>query len=260
MHRIQSGLTVQKVLMPQKSPGFFVASSLVLAGFLHFAVAAPALAESTQTQEATTTASLLSTPVSFNQARAIALAQFPGTRLVYGERTREAGVLAWDMKLNNGIAVYINAQTGAVIKQERWRGGVVTPPPAPITLAQARNIALAQYPGTRVVRHQRLREAGVLVWQMRLDNGMAVYLHGRTGEIIRHERWRRAGTTPPATTVSFQRALNIALAQYPGTRLVKGELTREEGILAWDMMLSNGMAVYIDANTGAIIEHERWRW
>jgi uncharacterized membrane protein YkoI len=277
--------------------------------------------------------------IDISEAEVIALSLYPEATVILSEREVEDGVPAWDVKLDNGMAVYVNAATGAVIESEPWQYGwgaripsavMVEPVTNPdaidigddgVDVQEAQSIALSYYPDATVVEVDRDIEGGINLWDVMLDNGMAVYLNAVTGALIEFEPWnpfgrswdnderdgwggpppwagfpggRRAweasqgempggasnvagdidGTTTGGTatggtatggtaTITFEQALEIALNQYPNTTLVEGELTRRgpwnRGALAWDLELSNGMAVYVDATTGTILEVERWR-
>ena len=48
----------------------------------------------------------------------------------------------------------------------------------------------------------------------------------------------------------------IALAQYPGTKVVATELENEGGTLLYSVELDNGAEVELDANTGAVLPAE----
>ncbi len=159
-----------------------------------------------------------------------------------------------------------------------------------VNIARAETIVQEAYPGTTIVSIQRTQFNNAATWEARLADGTVVYVDAQTGEIVGRIQ---GGAVPPAVVppaappavvppaarpavpaapqisnigapaVSFTRALEIALSQYPGTSLIKAELepregTRGRGPLTWDMKMSNGMAVYIDATTGAIVELEPW--
>jgi uncharacterized membrane protein YkoI len=141
-----------------------------------------------------------------NEAQAIALAQYPDASVVTVDRTTEYGARAWDVMLDNGMAVYVNAQTGAIIELEPWRSD----------------------------------------WQRPVDSGFVVPLMDADPVDIGSDG------------VDVDEARSIALSFYPDAAVVALDLERADGIDAWDVMLDNGMAVYINAGTGAVIEFERW--
>lgn len=129
----------------------------------------------------------------------------------------------------------------------------------------------------QIFRLDHGREDGISVWDVMLDNGMAVYINAQTGDIIAFEPWRNrwseeqhnpwraygidTGSTPASATspavaggITRDRAIQIALAQFPGTTVIKITTGTEYGVPVWDVELSNGMTLDIARVTGAIIE------
>jgi len=56
--------------------------------------------------------------------------------------------------------------------------------------------------------------------------------------------------------ITQEEAEAIALAQYPGTKVVSTELENEGGTLLYSVELDNGAEVELDANTGAVLPAE----
>lgn len=56
--------------------------------------------------------------------------------------------------------------------------------------------------------------------------------------------------------ITSDQAIQTAQAAYPGTRAVDWEQDYEYGVLVWEVGLSNGVDVYVDATTGAIVYQE----
>jgi hypothetical protein len=54
-----------------------------------------------------------------------------------------------------------------------------------------------------------------------------------------------------------EQAIEIALAEYPGTEVLATESEEEGGLLIWEVELSNGVEVEVDAATGEIVETEQ---
>jgi uncharacterized membrane protein YkoI len=159
--------------------------------------------------------------VTIDQAIATALGLYPGAtvieaELAYWNRT----VLAWDVKLNNGLAVYVDATTGQVLEIEPIRGFPTPIAPAPTVPA-----------GT-------------------------VMPPAPTATFI-------PPTATTTTTITVEQATEIALALYPGNVVVQVDYTRWGGrdstIMAWDVKLGNGLAVYVNATSGQVLEVEPWR-
>jgi uncharacterized membrane protein YkoI len=141
------------------------------------------------------------------QAIAIALGLYPGATVIEAELTRKGGPwdgrLAWDVKLNNGLAVYVDAVTGEVLEIEPIGGGPggpgepgepgePNPGEAVITRDQAVTIALALYPGANVLEVDLTRKGGPwngrLAWDVKLNNRWAVYVDALTGQVLEVER------------------------------------------------------------------------
>lgn len=162
-------------------------------------------------------------------------------------------------------------------------GLIVSPAKAqePINLQEAISVAQALYPSAKVLRTELTRlPDGTPIYIIGLDNGRSVYLNALTREIIQILNAQAppsvAGMTtplrpvvPPApvippsgtgASITYERAVQIALAQYPGAQVIGAELTRKggrfSGALAWDIKLNNGLAVYVSATNGAILEIE----
>ena len=58
-------------------------------------------------------------------------------------------------------------------------------------------------------------------------------------------------------TISRDQAISIAQAAYPGAGLREIEREYERGLDVWEVKLTNGVELYIDANTGEIVYQER---
>ena len=63
--------------------------------------------------------------------------------------------------------------------------------------------------------------------------------------------------TPPAAELGEDEAANIALEANPDTEVVEVESEQEDGRLLYEVQLSNGVEVEIDATTGEIVETEQ---
>lgn len=154
-----------------------------------------------------------------------------------------------------------------------------------INIARAEEIITQTYPGVTIVSIQRMQQNNTTVWEARLADGTLIYVDAQTGEITGRVQAAPPAVVPPGAApavqppfpapasagaagpglppVGFDQALSIALGQYPGTSLIKAELeplegTRGTGPLTWDMKMSNGMAVYVDAASGQVVQLEPW--
>jgi uncharacterized membrane protein YkoI len=150
-----------------------------------------------------------------------------------------------------------------------------------INIARAEQIITETYPGATIVSIQRIQQNNVPVWEARLADGTVIYVDAQSGEITGRVQAATpqptvfvpsVGQQPLTTTalvvlglpaVSFEQALSIAQAQYPGTFLVEAQLepldhTHGTGPLAWDIKLSNGISIDLDAMTGQVLGLETW--
>lgn len=141
-----------------------------------------------------------------------------------------------------------------------------------LTIGRAEAIILQAFPEATVIAMQRVQQGATLIWEAQLEDGTWIVLDARTGEItnvIPPELSPALGVTPmivppaqptalaPAPArglpaISFARALEIAQMQYPDAALVAATLESNR----WEMRLSNGMAVRINARTGAVVQLE----
>jgi uncharacterized membrane protein YkoI len=158
-----------------------------------------------------------------------------------------------------------------------------------INIARAEQIITETYPGATIVSIQRIQQNNVPVWEARLADGTLIYVDAQSGEItgrvqaatpqptafvpsVGQQPLTTFGRQPLTTTalvaldlpaVSFEQALSIAQAQYPGTSLVEAQLepldhTHRTGPLAWDIKLSNGISIDLDAMTGQVLGLDTW--
>jgi hypothetical protein len=243
-------------------------------------------------------------PLTATEAEAIVLEHYPDTSVVLVEREFDDDTQLWDVKLNNGLAVYVNAQSGAIVELEPWQGewdgidlaNFVLPiqDVEPIEVGnggvdflQAEAIALRYYPGASVVALELDDDNEFFAWDVMLNNGMAVYIHTETGEVLEFEMWtgewrntsddgtppwagfpggrrawetQRASETPADTTASTAdsitavEAQQIALQLFPSMTVTDIERDVEYGIPVWDIELSNGVSIEIAIADGTIVE------
>ncbi len=144
-----------------------------------------------------------------------------------------------------------------------------------VSRAHAEEIAVAQYPDARVLESDLDREAGVLVYDIELSNGYDVEIDAMTGEVrfaaLDHEdddwdddrdddgRTGDSGSSSPVSEPAITRdeAERIALEQYPDAQVRELSLDREDGRLIYDVELSNGWDLDIDAQDGTILHTDR---
>jgi len=144
-----------------------------------------------------------------------------------------------------------------------------------IDASQAASIALESYPNDTIIEIDFERENNRPMWDVDMSSGISVYIDATSGNILEVERdsqddwddrddqddWdddmTMTGTTTGTTAISAEQAYQIALERYPNTQAFDIDLERERGTLLWDVELSNGLAVYVDANSGSIVDIEQ---
>lgn len=221
--------------------------------------------------------------VSIARAEQIITQTYPNVTIVSIQRTQQNNTLVWEARLADGTVVYVDAQTGEItgrVQTVQPVPPVVAPPagrpavPAPaavrslppIGFEQALNIALGQYPGTALIKaelepREGTRGTGPLTWDMKMSNGMAVYVDATSGAVVEVEPWggRRgpSGTPIGVPSVSLEQALSIAQGIFPGRSFIEIELEqggRREGYaIVWKVEFGRGAKVVIDANSGAVL-------
>lgn len=61
----------------------------------------------------------------------------------------------------------------------------------------------------------------------------------------------------PLAKITADQAIAAAKAAYPGTQVKKVELENENGCLIYEVHLSNGMELKVDAGTGKVVHQEQ---
>lgn len=144
------------------------------------------LVEATQPPLAVPAAIPVVTPVIYavtaEQAQTLALTRVPGATLMSPVAVVSyQGVPAYEVILDQGT-LYIDAQSAAVLAD-----GTVLPTGVPggqISAEQAAEVALA-YHGSGTVRTTELeRERGVLVYEVKLNDGSEIYVDATTGQVV----------------------------------------------------------------------------
>ena len=130
------------------------------------------------------------------RAAAIALQRIPGGTVVDIDPGTEGGQAVWEVLVrrpdNSGSEIYLNATTGAILRQEResLHREALGPGPA-ITVQQAIRTAAAAVPGGRVIAIDLDTENGRRVWDADVagSGGRSVItIDAATGRILERER------------------------------------------------------------------------
>jgi uncharacterized membrane protein YkoI len=152
-----------------------------------------------------------------------------------------------------------------------------------ISLQEAISIAQSLYPNAQVDKTELVRSAQPPYYIISLDNGRSVYINALNREIVQIISARmpsastlapivppqgatggRAPIVPPqgasGTFISYEQALQIAQSRFPGAQPVKAKLERKGRrhgyAIVWEVKLSNGYEVYINAANGAIVKED----
>jgi uncharacterized membrane protein YkoI len=142
-----------------------------------------------------------------------------------------------------------------------------------VSIGRAEAIILEAFPNATVIAIQRIPQGESFVWEARLEDDTLIYIDWRSGAITEVVEAPEAAAPAPTVSapdvrpslpgpvpvrglpaISFDRALEIALSEFPDAELVAAGLERGQ----WDISLSNGIAVYISARTGRIVQLEPW--
>jgi uncharacterized membrane protein YkoI len=239
----------------------------------YFIITASVLFTSACSSSDTTPTPPSTAPVSSNQAQSVATALYAGATPVNVELTTNNGRRVWDVELDNGLAVYVDVNTGDVIEVERIGSNddsddIDAPgdTSTSISVVEAQRIATNLYPGTTVIDTDLEFNYGRRVWDVELSNGIAVYVDVTTGDIVEIEGDNDmdddldddddSGNGSSDTTITAAEAANIALTRFPGATVIDTDLGTENGRQVWYVDLNNGFEVYVDAITGAIISVE----
>lgn len=130
------------------------------------------------------------------RAASIALQRVPGGTVVDIDPGTEGGQAVWEVLVrrpdNSGSEIYLNATTGAILRQERESlpREALGPGPA-ITVQQAIRTAAAAVPGGRVIAIDLDTENGRRVWDADVagSGGRSVItIDAATGRILERER------------------------------------------------------------------------
>lgn len=171
-----------------------MARALLLAAVLGLT---PAPASEAEARTATAQAGGAGTTPGITAARAaaIALQRVPGGTVVDVDPGIENGQAVWEVLVrrpdNTGLEIYLNAATGAVLRQERESlpREALGPRPA-VTVQQAIATATGAVPGGRVIAIDLDSENGRTVWDVDVagpGGRKAITIDAATGRILKQE-------------------------------------------------------------------------
>lgn len=119
--------------------------------------------------------------ISVEQARQIALDAVPGATLLQAaELVSYENTPAYEVILNQGT-LYIDAQNGVILANGATAALAQS---GPLTEAQAAQIAVDYRGGGTVREIEREGERGRVVYEVKFDDGAAVYVDAATGQVV----------------------------------------------------------------------------
>lgn len=226
--------------------------------------------------------------ISLQDAIAIAQGLYPSAKVVKTEFV-QATPPYYVIGLDNGKSVYINATSKEIVQittaqtaQAPSMAGVPLQPIVPvvppagssgaigalISFEQARQIAQQRFPNTQVIdaKLERMgrRHGYAAVWEIKLNNGYEVKVNATSGAIVEIKLMKKMPLTidPAAAAISQAQAEQIAVSNFGSSALfsrLKREGAKHGYALVWEVLLSNGYKVKVNANTGSIFKVD-YRW
>jgi uncharacterized membrane protein YkoI len=147
--------------------------------------------------------------LSADEAKAAAEAAQPGTKAVKVELESEDGFLVYDVELDNGMELTIDAGDGTVLLTEQedppLKGSLpvdealteglsdadeaaILQEQAVLSANEAKTAAEAAQPGTKAIKVELESEDGFLVYDVELDNGMELTIDAGDGTVLLTEQ------------------------------------------------------------------------
>lgn len=164
------------------------------------------------------------------------------------------GVIGWrvyDAQMNK------NAQNNSVTKEIQTVDMTPAALQGIVDLPSVQQLALADQPGVTVVHIELEQTEAGLVYKAELSDGSVKVYNARTGAFI------KAMTQPLKTTellpadfaggVGFAKALEIAKAAKPDSKVYKIELELEGGVVVYSVRFTDKARVDVNAQTGEIV-------
>lgn len=150
---------------------------------------------------------------------------------------------------------------------------VALKPLAKITEDEAAKVATEANPGATVTSNQLETEDGYVVYAVRLSNGMELRIDAGDATVLetsepdfvgsvpaREKAWtnkqEKTDALKPLAKINEDEAGKAATDANSGTTVTKIKLDTDEGFVVYEVDLSNGTEVTIDAGDGKILETE----
>lgn len=125
-------------------------------------------------------------------------------------------------------------------------------------IAAIQSTAITDKPGVTVV-HMELEqgETGPLVYKVQLSNGIIVVYNARTAALIKSTPGTKTSSEalPGGFTggIGFAKAVEIARAKQPGSRVYKVELEQEGGVVVYSVRFSDKARIDVNAQDGMVV-------
>jgi uncharacterized membrane protein YkoI len=187
---------------------------------------------------------LFSNPViTADEAKAAVLEAYPGTNAVEAELEREHGNLVYEVELDNGLEVLVDADTGAVLGLDQEEGDEAADDTDDVQDEFENEVEDADKAGD-VDDVDDAEDADDLddVQDEVEDESDDANEPDKADEIA-----------PASTGITSDDARAIAQEAYPGATVLEIEFDRAGGVEIFEAELDNGSDVRIDAHTGEIL-------
>lgn len=138
---------------------------------------------------------------------------------------------------------------------------VALPPPVPGGIAIADAVAIATEAHQDSIIQELLLnyEKGILVYRVDFIDRLRILIDAESGQILEinprgeDDDERIQLEQGVASEFNMLEAIHLAAELYPDSLFEEAELEEEDGQLVYEIELDNGLAVYVDANTGAFL-------
>jgi uncharacterized membrane protein YkoI len=126
-----------------------------------------------------------------------------------------------------------------------------------VDLNEIKQNAIADKSGVTVVHVELEQSDDTLVYKAELSDGTVTVYNARTGARLSSktitEKTSEVLPANVATPISFAKALEVAKAEKPGSKVYKIELELEGGVVVYSVRFTDKARVDVSAQTGAIV-------
>jgi uncharacterized membrane protein YkoI len=175
---------------------------------------------------------------------------------------REQGVTIYEVDFSDGYRIRLDAASGQMLTLDTIRRGPSQPPHrrlqgvvAQTTLLEAVAVAQQRQPAA-ALRDAKLEiHDGLMVYKVKFEHGIDVFLDANTGEHLFTKLPRGAWDTS-SLLIQPEEAVQNALALYPQAALREWKPKFEAGTVAYEIKLTNRIEVYVSAFDGRVLHVE----